>query len=137
MTGSVKMRSTTFYPNDGLAECISKGYYVVVNRQRTHQWVDDRSLALAEAVAAKLRREPALFSVALTNLQRWRQHIQPWPMSLQEWDNILAQGPTIALAALTENSDRGRRLRQSSPFAGVLTPQERNTIFVEYEARAA
>ena len=58
-------------------------------------------------------------------------------MSLQEWDNILAQGPTIALAVLTENSERGRRLRQSSPFAGVLTPQERNTIFVEYEARAA
>jgi hypothetical protein len=92
---------------------------------------------MAEAVAAKLRREPSLFAVAVENLRRWHQQMQPWPPSLQEWENILAHGQPAALAALTENSERGRRLRQSNPFAGVLTPQERNTIFAEYEARAA
>lgn len=63
--------------------------------------------------------------------------MQPWPAALQEWELILAQGQLVALGALIEESERGRRLRQSNPFAGVLTPQERTAIFAEYEAHAA
>lgn len=50
---------------------------------------------------------------------------------------ILAQGPGAALARLTEDSPRARRLRQSSPFPGVLTPPERNAIFAHYESLSA
>lgn len=112
-------------------------YYAAVNTSRTHEWIDARSLALARATAEKLRRDPARFVVVVENLQRWRQQMQPWPAALQEWADILTQGQSAAIAALTEDSERGRRLRQSNPFAGVLTPQERNAIFTEYEARAA
>lgn len=89
------------------------------------------------AVAEKLRRQPSFFQVASENLRRWHQQIKPWPVALAEWEGILAQGQQATLAALTEDSERGRRLRQSNPFTGVLSPQERNTIFAEYEARAA
>ena len=38
---------------------------------RSHEWIDERSLALHEAVAAKLEREPQLLDIARANLQRW------------------------------------------------------------------
>ena len=37
-----------------------------------HQRLDERSLALHAAVAAKLQREPALIERARANLSRWR-----------------------------------------------------------------
>lgn len=108
-----------------------------MNRKRSHAWIDDRSLALARAVAAKLVQQPALFDVALPNMRRWKASLNPWPADLDEWEQILAQGPGAALARLTEDSPRGRRLRQSSPFPGVLTPPERNAIFAHYESLSA
>jgi hypothetical protein len=129
--------TSTSHLAGSLAATVAVRYYAVVNTSRTHDWIDARSLALARATAEKLRRDPARFVVVIENLQRWRQQMQPWPAALQEWADILTQGQSAAIAALTEDSERGRRLRQSNPFAGVLTPQERNTIFTEYEARAA
>lgn len=37
----------------------------------SHQWIDERSLALHTAVAAKLEARPELLDVAKQNLQRW------------------------------------------------------------------
>lgn len=109
----------------------------LVNTSRSHEWVDRRSLALARAIAAKLAAQPALFEVARENLRRWRATLDPWPLALQEWEEILAQGESAAIARLTEDTARGRRLRQSSPFAGVLSPRERQAIFDHYESLSA
>ena len=38
---------------------------------RSHEWIDQRSLALHEAVAATLEGDPTLLDVARANLQRW------------------------------------------------------------------
>ena len=38
---------------------------------RAHAWIDRRSLALHEAVAAKLEAQPQLLDIARANLQRW------------------------------------------------------------------
>ena len=108
-----------------------------MNIARSHNWVDQRSLALARAIADKLRRDPALLEVARENIRRWKVSLHPWPPALQEWESVLALGLETALATLTKDGPQGRRLRQSSPFAGVLTPQERNAIFEEYESLAA
>ena len=105
-----------------------------VNTSRSHEWVDRRSLALAREIAAKLAREPALFAVARENLRRWKASMDPCPADLREWEEILAMGEQVAIARLTEDSPRGRRLRQSNPFAGVLTPQQRKAVFDFYES---
>jgi hypothetical protein len=105
-----------------------------VNRVRSHQWIDARSLALALETAAKLRRDRSLFDVAHANLRRWKAHLDPWPPALAEWEEILVGDHDHALRLLTEDSPRGTRLRQSSPFAGVLTAAERQAILDRYES---
>jgi len=41
------------------------------------------------------------------------------------------------LEILTQDSDEGQRLRQSTPFSGVLSQQERLDIFRRYEPAGA
>ena len=107
-------------------------------RTRSHEWIDARSLALAEAIAAKVRQNPELLDVARSNLERWKTRSDTWPRCYREWDQILASRPLDdVLQLLTVDSETGRRLRQSSPFTGILSPRERLTIFKEYETQRA
>ena len=103
---------------------------------RAHEWIDRRSLALHDAVAAKLEAHPELLDVARANLRRWLR-VNP-AEALQEWARLLDATPLPALTALLRSADEGAtRLRQSSPFAGLLTPQKRQAILHEYESRHA
>jgi len=103
---------------------------------RSHEWIDRRSLALHEAVAKKLAEHPELLEVARQNLRQWlAQNPQP---ALLEWQRLL---DTLAFDELLEllrcPDERARRLRQSSPFAGVLTHRERQAILDRYESQPA
>jgi hypothetical protein len=104
------------------------------HRKRSHQWIDARSLALARAVVAKIGRDPSLLEIARGNIRRWKSKLQPWPTALEEWERILAE-PSVDLivSALVADDEEGRRRRQSSPFAGVLSDDERRAILREYE----
>jgi hypothetical protein len=103
---------------------------------RTHEWIDRRSLALHDAVAAKLEARPELLEVARANLRRWPPDNRA--AALDEWARLLDTLSLPALIVLLRASDeRATRLRQSSPFAGVLTPQERQAILTDYESRRA
>ena len=96
--------------------------------------MDARSLALAQAVAEKIRRDPSRLQRALENLVRWKKRREIWPACLKEWEEILARRSIDeVLAILVEDSEEGRRRRQSSPFTGLLTPAERKAIFDHYE----
>jgi hypothetical protein len=103
---------------------------------RSHKWVDRRSLALHEAVAAKLEGEPGLLDVARSNLRRWLQdRAEP---ALDEWRDLIARTPLDGIVTLLRSSTpTAARLRQSSPFAGILTPEERQAILNRYEPRRA
>ena len=104
-------------------------------KKRSHEWIDARSLAMAEAVAEKVGRDPALVQTAVGNLARWKARRSPWPACLREWEEILASCDVDdLLRILVEDSEEGRRRRQSSPFTGILTPRERREIFERYEA---
>jgi predicted NACHT family NTPase len=103
---------------------------------RSHQWIDQRSLALHQAVAAKLEAQPQLLEVARDNVRRWRRTNSA--AALREWWLLLEATPLPALVALLRSPDEdAARLRQSSPFAGLLTPDERQSILSEYESRRA
>ena len=108
--------------------------YTRIECMRSHEWLDRRSLALHEAVAAKLQANPQLLAVARSNLERWLQAGSRTP--LVEWRRILETTDLADLLALLRATDeRSTRLRQSSPFAGVLTAEERQAILDRYESR--
>lgn len=93
---------------------------------RTHQEIDRRALAMHRLVAEKIRQNPALFDKAKLTLARWRQTVcvssQPY---LHEWQLLMNQGVEACLAVAVEDSEHATALRQSSPFAGLLTHQDR------------
>ena len=103
---------------------------------RSHEWIDARSLALHEAVAAKLEAQPALLEVARTNLKRWLA-VRP-AAPLREWQRLLDTLPLPQLLRLLRSPDEeATQLRQSSPFAGVLSSAERLAILSRYESSRA
>ena len=103
---------------------------------RSHEWIERRSLGLHQAVADKLAADPALLELARANLERWSA--RGGCAALREWKRILATVSLPDLLALLRSpSEEAARLRQSSPFAGVLTPAERQAILDRYELVSA
>jgi hypothetical protein len=104
-------------------------------RARRHDWIDERSRTLAMRVAECARRDPTVFDRALDRVRRRRQEIGADRVAaLEEWERILTSTPHSAiLQVLTEDSEHGRRLRQSSPFVGILAREERDAIFAFFE----
>ena len=102
-----------------------------------HIRIEERSIALHRAVAERIRGNPKLMEEAIINLQRYlkqsfsdsRKPISP----LVEWQELLEnQSLEEILDFMVSDSERAKRLRQSSPFAGILTPQERWRIYEAY-----
>jgi hypothetical protein len=94
---------------------------------RTHQLIDERSLALARAVVAKIDTDPHR-----QGLQRARDVRSRW-MALHDngyirnWHSILGSTWPEIQAILLKCSEAGQAFRQCSPFCGVPTPGERST----------
>lgn len=86
-------------------------------------------------IAEKVQRDPKLLKVAHDNLKRWRARWEDAPPGWhQEWTGIMTR-PWLEIAAImTEPSEEGARLRQSSPFAGVLSVTERRRIYEAFRA---
>jgi len=100
-----------------------------------HSRLDERSLALHRLVAKKVQATPALLDKARENVRRWREANGSSSPALAEWAQILASPASDVVALLAERSERATRLRQSSPFAGILTQEERRAIYESYSAR--
>lgn len=87
-----------------------------------------RSLWLSHAVAARLVDDPAVvLEQARRNLERMinssaRGSAKVW---LRQWQQLLDGPAEDVLDALTSRSPRSRELRQNSPFAGVLSEEQR------------
>lgn len=102
---------------------------------------DRRSLLLHEAIAARLRAEPAaLLSRARTSLARMRAlHPGARPL-LDEWQCLLRRPLDALLPALTDPMPWARELRHVTPFTGALSAAERAQVyraFAECERIAA
>jgi hypothetical protein len=100
-----------------------------------HRLRDARSLALHCKIAAKIAADPELMVVARRNLDRWTASAgTAVPRHLAEWRRILRR-PWPEIASIITGFDQDAiRLRQSSPFAGVLTPEERRRIYEAFRA---
>jgi excisionase family DNA binding protein len=90
-----------------------------------------QSLWLHAAVAAQVASAPSRATgLARANLDRLRRVHGPvvterW---LDEWERVLDAGPDAVLEVLTSTSPHAVDLRQNSPFAGVLSDAQRETV---------
>lgn len=99
-----------------------------------HRILEARSLAMHCLIVRKIQREPRLLEVARRNIERWLRGSTRPPRALLEWRALLARPwPEIAVI-LTDPGEEAARLRQSSPFAGVLTPAERRRVYEAFRA---
>jgi hypothetical protein len=92
-----------------------------------HEVHDEISLEIGRRVAARLRDEPALLQVARDNLVRWLRQNADAPALVRcyrEWQAILDRPLNDICRVLETDSEQSRRLRQNSPFAGVLPTAE-------------
>lgn len=102
--------------------------------QNLHHLAELRSSAYHHAIADKLRARPDLLDTIRRRLQSQlldesQSAVSPsqrhWA---QVWLQIIEQPLDELLVFIVERSDRADQLRQSTPFAGVLSPAERWAI---------
>lgn len=107
---------------------------------RTYIWSDHRlhdirSLAMHALIARRISRQPQLLDRARDNLRRWRTRFgTDTPRWWQEWHRLLRRPWNEVAATMTDPGEHAARLRQSTPFAGVLTPAERRRLHEAFRA---
>lgn len=107
----------------------------VIETQEGHRRVEELSLLLHRAVADKLRRNPGVLTKARERVRGWLADGSVHPRYAQAWDHLLALSPAEISDCLVDPGERMRALRQCSPFAGALSPQERWRILREARSR--
>ena len=102
-------------------------------RYSDHRILDARSLAMHCKIVQKISRDPQLLEKAKANLSRWSAKIDgPKPRYLREWQQILDK-PWLTIAEMmTSMSEDATRHRSSSPFAGILSEEEREQIYAAF-----
>lgn len=91
-----------------------------------HEHQDRVSLEIARRIASELPSRADWLELARQNLDRWSRLNRDAPGLLHcyaEWRALLDRPLTEICELLTAKTDEGQRLRQNSPFAGVLTPE--------------
>lgn len=103
----------------------------------SHSLIDKRSLELNRLVAEKIRRQPDLMDHVRNRLKQTLNESrlsESCKDALREWQIILLTRTfDEILDILVEDSDDGQRLRQSTPFTGILTQDERLEIFRRHD----
>lgn len=99
-------------------------------RPSTHEEHDVRARRLAVAVAAKLKADPGLATLAADRVRRRATEASAGErQELAEWARLLsALSPARLRAFLVEDSERATRLRQSLPALQLLSPAERDAV---------
>jgi DNA-binding transcriptional ArsR family regulator len=92
-----------------------------------HKDREDQSFLLARAVSERILRDPTIVRRASAYLKRRLAVASPREAKeLQEWQRVFQTYSISGLRKLlVDNSERGIRLRQSSPFLAALSPKER------------
>ena len=95
-----------------------------------HSLAEARSLVYHQHIAAKLQGNPELIEKICDRLQA--KIINPNSPAEQHWANNwlkeLDQPLARLLEFIVERSERADQFRQSTPFAGLLSPAERWAI---------
>lgn len=93
-----------------------------------HELAEERSLAYHQVIGARLLRDPSVLQAARRRVEGWLAESGSLHHA-RRWQEILAGDPSAVAAFLGTRSELADELRQSSPFAGVLSPAERWEIW--------
>ncbi len=95
-----------------------------------HRIPELRSIAFHRLVAERLDEE--LLATARDRVDGWISGGSPVaPLWAERWREVLSRPLPEIARLLTEDSERMRDLRQVTPFAGAVEPQERWRIIRE------
>ena len=95
-------------------------------RPRGHRTAERRSLGYHRVVADRLSEQ--LVREARRRIEALREAGRIHQRYARRWDELLARPIPEIAEAISSDTQKGRDLRQSSPFAGVLNEQERREI---------
>jgi transcriptional regulator with XRE-family HTH domain len=111
-----------------LAEVAGLEATVVFHRPMTRE--ERRSLHLHRAIARCLERHPRrVLDRARDTLSLMRGRHPEAEQLFREWELLLDRPVPELVPALTDPSPWARELRQVTPFAGVLTAEERTEVY--------
>ena len=100
-----------------------------------HLLAEARSVAYPQAVAERLRQDPALLEVARQRVRGWVEVGTPAGYYARAWEEILAMPLDEIIEVMTASDERACALRQVTPFAGFIPPSERWRLWREVRAR--
>ena len=100
---------------------------------RSHQIHETRSLRMHGLIAEAYLVDPkSVIRFALANLSRWRgRNVDCADFAI--WEKILSGSQAGILKALRATDEKSVSLRQSSPFAGLISAEDRNKILASAE----
>lgn len=110
---------------------VRRGDLLAVRASGTRRTRDqERSLWLGAAIAGELVRDPErVRQLASARLKETEARANRWD---HEWEKILARPTTEIIRVLTSDTVHARELRQNSPFAGALSPDERERVLAAF-----
>ena len=94
-----------------------------------HRRAELRGLAYHRAIASRLRRP--MVDEAARKMRRWREEGRVDPHYAKRWLDLLQKPVHEIRRVISADDQYGRDLRQSSPFAGLLSEPERRKILEE------
>jgi hypothetical protein len=101
--------------------------------RRGHRVAELQALAYHRLVAERLDED--VVDNARRRLARWRSEGRLDPRWAEEWERVLELPLPRIAKTISADTKRARELRQTSPFAGVLTEQERRQLLRAVEER--
>jgi hypothetical protein len=101
-----------------------------------HHLAEERSIALHQEVAKRLRADPRQVAVARARVASWLRTGEVSSHYALRWQAILGLPLDDLCAFLVDPSREARDLRQCTPFAGVVDPRTRWRIWREVAERA-
>jgi hypothetical protein len=94
-----------------------------------HRLAELRSIALHEAIGAELLRRPELVQAARDRLLGTADQQVTHPHYREAWLALLAEPLEGIVQLIAADTERGRELRQATPFAGLISARERWRIW--------
>jgi hypothetical protein len=90
-----------------------------------HRLAEERSLALHEEIAARIRENPEIAERARERVRGWLYDGSVHHEYAERWSNLLARPIEQIAEAIVRRDQEAHDLRQVSPFAGTLDPRTR------------
>jgi hypothetical protein len=94
-----------------------------------HGVAEDLSLELHRAVAERLLEDPALVERARERVAGWLRDGSVARPYAEAWQAVLGEPVEAVARFLADPGEKARQMRQASPFAGVLDPRTRWSIW--------